>query len=904
MYHIIFVLIVIYSTISVLNGQLPPEFYDQQLSLAFDFPVGLTFDEEGYMYVWEKEGKVFVVHPDGTKQSEPLIDLSEEVSNWDDNGLMSFALDPYFSLNGQFYLLYVVDLHHYYNFGTPTYHPDTTVTKHATFGRLTSYRIQQNNEEKIADPGSRKILIGKTMNDGIPILRAFHGLGTVIVADDGTILVSVGNSSTGLDLGQYPEDQFIQEALEMGLIEKDRDIGSYRSQFLGSYGGKILRVDAATGNGLPSNPFFDENDPRSPESRIWASGFRNPFRITVMPNTGSHYQGDGQPGIIIASDVGDGRWEEINLVKEGGENFGWPIMEGPYWNWAFFQQPAPLNLKAPNPLFQTGECNQEFFSFRDLFQFPKASGKVQFTNPCSANALIDESMPTSIGTSPIISWSNQRWNPPSRAITPFFDDKGNLSARTLDDPNSSVEGDNFDGYSSLAGLFYGGDAFPETYRGKYFNLDHSGWIKIFEFDEAYNLQKVIPFHNDASQIIHMAENPKDGAIYYVSIQSGIHKITYGGGLPPTAVIKADKTFGPGPLSVQFVGSSSISEFSRITNYHWEFGDGQTSNAPDPVHQFGDNTQQIESYPVKLTVTDSLGKSDSEEITISVNNTPPSVRINSVDSGDRYPIENGTLLELSAEVEDLEYMNDDLAYEWKIFFHHNDHFHPEPVIRAESAYTILTPIGCEQEEYWYRIELTVIDPGGLSARDQKLIYPDCDEPFTSTVLTGAVDNEQIDLRWKTSNDGDVLIFEIQRSNDFVHFNKIGEVAPATLEEYNFIDVKPQIGNNIYRIKAISEDRAFRYSNLLTIPFPTPPDINLYPNPVFNQLNIEIKKASSVEVDFKIFSPNGQLLLQKQWDARKGDFFKQTLPLVNWTSGIYYYTIENGSQKVGGHFLISN
>ena len=49
---------------------------------------------------------------------------------------------------------------------------------------------------------------------------------------------------------------------------------------------------------------------------IWAYGFRNPWRFTFDPD-----------GLLIAADVGDRFWEEVNIVRKGG-NYGWDVLEG------------------------------------------------------------------------------------------------------------------------------------------------------------------------------------------------------------------------------------------------------------------------------------------------------------------------------------------------------------------------------------------------------------------------------------------------------------------------------------------------------------------------------------------------------------------------------------------------
>ena len=82
--------------------------------------------------------------------------------------------------------------------------------------------------------------------------------------------------------------------------------------------GTLLRVDPATGAGLPTNPFAASSDAN--ERRIIAYGLRNPFRFAFRP---------GSSEVWIA-DVGAGLWEEIDRLPEPttARNFGWPCYEG------------------------------------------------------------------------------------------------------------------------------------------------------------------------------------------------------------------------------------------------------------------------------------------------------------------------------------------------------------------------------------------------------------------------------------------------------------------------------------------------------------------------------------------------------------------------------------------------
>lgn len=83
---------------------------------------------------------------------------------------------------------------------------------------------------------------------------------------------------------------------------------------------KVLRIDvdgAVPGQPYrvpPDNPFVNHPGAR-PET--WAYGLRNPWRMTVDPQTGHLWVGNN----------GQDLWEQVYLVKKG-DNYGWSVMEG------------------------------------------------------------------------------------------------------------------------------------------------------------------------------------------------------------------------------------------------------------------------------------------------------------------------------------------------------------------------------------------------------------------------------------------------------------------------------------------------------------------------------------------------------------------------------------------------
>ena len=689
--------------------------------------MGVTWDEIGTMYEWDRDGRVWVFQND-IRQPTPVLDISEEVGNWSDHGLLGFALHPNFRQNGYMYLLYVVDHHYLTKFGTPNYNPSANEYNQATIGRITRYTARASDNFHSVDPASRTVLLGESAGTGIPVLSYTHGVGTLLFGTDGTLLVSAGDGAELSDTGSNPSSYYAQ-GLSEGIIKPKEDVGAYRAQLIDSHSGKILRIDPLTGDGIPSNPFYDPANPRSPRSRVLSLGLRNPFRMTLRPETGSHDRADGNPGVLYIGVVGYFTWEKLSVGTGPARNFGWPIFEG-LETTSTYDGTDAVNQDAPNPLFGVGGCTQRYFTFRDLFK-EATLGTPSWPNPCNPLQQVPVSIPHFVHTRPAMDW--QHGTGPSRVgiFTGNTPTVINIGA-----PGSPVPGPQFGGNCSVGGTWYEGADFPVQYQNTYFHADFGvGWIKNCSFDSSNQLVSVSDFASNAGGVVGIFTHPINGGLYYVDVYNGVRKISYGGNAPPKAVATADRNYGSSPLSVQFNGSGSSDPEGGPLTYRWNFGDGSAiSTQVNPVHVFNAPAGIPTRYDVTLTVTDNASATNMASLVISPNNTPPSITITSPTDGTFYPITAQTVYNLSATVTDNEQTQAQMTPLWQVVLHHNNHTHPWASYTNWTTPTTLSPLGCDGDTYFYRITLTVTDAAGLSTSASVNLYPDCVEtpPSISSV----------------------------------------------------------------------------------------------------------------------------------------------------------------------------
>ncbi|KAI3696546.1 hypothetical protein L1987_79564 [Smallanthus sonchifolius] len=246
--------------------------------------------------------------PLGIDESNPFVDLTDQIKYDTVFGLMGIAFHPHFTQNGRFFVSFNCD-------------KETSTTCSGRCGCnsdvgcdpskiganhpcqyhnvVAEYTVNGTSSEPAKATKGKPTEVRRILTIGLPFTNS-HGGQILFGPHDGYLYIMLGD-------GGGRNGPFSLAQNKKSLL------------------GKIMRVDVDTapndlslwGNySIPrDNPYYEDKE-LLPE--IWALGLRNPWRCSF----------DSQrPSYFLCTDVGQDRYEEIDVITKGG-NYGWSIYEG------------------------------------------------------------------------------------------------------------------------------------------------------------------------------------------------------------------------------------------------------------------------------------------------------------------------------------------------------------------------------------------------------------------------------------------------------------------------------------------------------------------------------------------------------------------------------------------------
>lgn len=417
-----------------------------------------------------------------------------------------------------------------------------------------------------------------------------HTGGSLAFGPDGTLFLSTGD-----DTNPFDSDGFAPIDERPDREPWDAQRSSANTQDLR---GKILRIrpHADGSYTIPDGNLFDDPEEGRPE--IYVMGNRNPYRISVDHETGWLYWGDVGPDAGAPDSTrGPAGHDEFNQAREAG-NYGWPYFIGDnkaYVDYDFEMETsgAPFDPEAP------------------VNDSPNNTGSRSL--PAPQPAMI--------------------WYP--------YD--------TSEEFPEMEAG----GRTAMAGPVYhyddeavGPHGLPSYFDGSLFIYEWARhWIKEIKFDADGHPAAINPILSDKTFIRPMdMELGPDGRLYLIEWgndfnggpNSKVVRLDYYGSeaRPPVAAATATPSSGPLPLDVTFQADTThVHGPDEALSYAWDVDGNGTPDAYGA--QYTHTFETAGTHTVHLTVTDSAGRSATDEITVTAGNTRPAVTID-------WPVEGGVV----------------------------------------------------------------------------------------------------------------------------------------------------------------------------------------------------------------------------------------------------------------------
>ncbi len=311
----------------LLAAPIPP-LKDHVVLQGLEAPTAVRFATTGEIFVAEKSGRILRFENLEDENPDLVADLSDNVFDFWDRGLLGLAIDPAYPAQRNLYVLYTVDAPPGEN---PPFWHDTCPSPPGSLqdgclatGRLSRLELQPGEGSGSA---SEVVLIGNAFCQQFPS----HSIGDLAFGPGGALYLSAGDGASfnQTDYGQLggslsgtptPRNACGDPPAGTGglQIPPSAEGGALRSQDFRTKGdplgfdGSLLRLSEF------ADP--DGGGHGGDKVEILAYGLRNPYRFT--------FDGAGNTWI---GDVGWNAAEEINHLdpaRGSVANFGWPCYEG------------------------------------------------------------------------------------------------------------------------------------------------------------------------------------------------------------------------------------------------------------------------------------------------------------------------------------------------------------------------------------------------------------------------------------------------------------------------------------------------------------------------------------------------------------------------------------------------
>jgi len=525
------------------------------LSNDLNEPMELSVAPDGRVFFIERAGNFYVYNPADSKTTLVYKFPVKAVDKYL-NGLLGMTIDPDFAANNYLYFFYTASAGDKYK------------------QHISRFKISKENE---LDLKSEQIIIEVP----IDLEVSAHTGGSLAWDKYKNLYISTGDNTVPFESdGFAPIDQRDNRL----TFDAERSAGNTND-----LRGKILRIhpEADGSYTIPEGNLFAKGTPKT-RPEIYVMGCRNPYRMSVDPETSIVYWGEVGPDSGTDGLQGPRGYDEFNQAKKAG-NFGWPYFVG------------------------DNKAYKEYdFATKKIGNFFDVNGPTN-TSPNNTGARI---LPPA--------QKAMVWYPYGRSEE--FPALGQGGRCAMGGPvyhyNASLKSET---------------KFPQYYDKALFMYDWMrNWVFAIRLDENQNYLRMEPFmetNGDFRRPVDIEVGPEGsfymleyGSVYGIdNVDARLVRIDYNGGnRAPFAKIETKDTIGIAPYKVAFVSKSYDNDDDDKLSYEWRFEGNKVASTDQNVNY---TFQKNGIYNAILKVTDAAGKSSLDTVVIKVGNTLPQVAIN-------------------------------------------------------------------------------------------------------------------------------------------------------------------------------------------------------------------------------------------------------------------------------------
>ena len=174
----------------------------------------------------------------------------------------------------------------------------------------------------------------------------------------------------------------------------------------------------------------------------------------------------------------------------------------------------------------------------------------------------------------------------------------------------------------------------------------------------------------------------------------------------------------------------------------------------------------------------------------------------------------------------------------------------------------------------------------------------DLPLTLLYLNATPAQKSIMLNWKTVDEKDLLVFEVEKSADGSRFSWLFSQNAAngpSLHNYQHTDEHPLPGWNYYRLRVVDRFQHISYSPVVRAWMAVDPEMVVYPNPAEKEIKINLPIQSST-TEISIVNSGGQVVKEVRCNQ-----LSLTINIETLSSGLYFIYLRNNQQAIVQRFI---